>query len=387
MRPAPARFHPALTLPAWILLCAAGAEAQYSVNPDRLPAVLRNMEWRPDDKQLECAVTAIKPSLNYGFRFQAGYVMRVPMNQYRGKGHRWTVLVRVTPEGGQPIHLMSRYGLPEIPRTNQELEVGGGYLIGEGKYRVAWKLQDDTGRVCRKTWTFEAKRSRSESKVKVLMEPHTIAPLSTWVAGGRRTTDDAAPIRLTILMHAAPTMPRRTRMNARDRVMLLGTLSSLLERLPTKSVRLVVFNLDQQRELYRHENFGSEGFNDVAQSLDSLELGAVNYNVLQNQRGHVELLADLMNREVSNEQPSDVVLFMGPMSRYFEKMPEAALGKPSTLGPRFFYFQYRSPLMRMQPSLPDVIHSAVSRMKGKTITIHTPGDFAKGIYQVENLNR
>ena len=43
--------------------------------------------------------------------------------------------------------------------------------------------------------------------------------------------------------------------------------------------------------------------------------------------------------------------------------------------------------MRMVSTFPDVIHSAVSRMKGKTVIIHSPGDFAKGIDQVENLNR
>jgi hypothetical protein len=295
--------------------------------------------------------------------------------------------MRVTPEGGRPTHLVMRYGLPEVPRTNQEVEVGGGYLIGEGRYQVTWKLQDETGRVCRKDWKFEAKRSRSESKVKVAMEPNTVAPLSTWVAGGRRVADDAAPIRLTILMHAAPTSPRRTRMNARDRFMLLGTLSALLERLPTKSVRLVVFNLDQQRELYRHENFAPDMFNDVAQSLDTLELGAVDYTVLQKPRGHVELLAELMNQEVSAAQPSDVVLVLGPMSRFMDKIGDGAIVKPGTSGPRFFSFQYRSPMMRMQVNLPDVIQSAVSKMKGKTVIIHTPGDFAKGIDQVEHFNR
>src|SRR4051794_19973492 len=152
MRPVLARVHPAAVALVWLILCGSGAEAQYVVNPDRLPAALRNLEWRPDDKALECSVGAIRPVLNYGFRFQAGFVVRVPMNQFRGNGHRWTVLMRVTPEGGRPMHLLSRYGLPEVPRTNQEVEVGGGFLVGEGRYQVTWKLQDETGRVCRKDW-------------------------------------------------------------------------------------------------------------------------------------------------------------------------------------------------------------------------------------------
>src|SRR5690348_15908822 len=128
-------------------------------------------------------------------------------------------------------------------------------------------------------------------------------------------------------MHAATTSPRRTRMTARDRVMLLGTLSSLLERVPTRSVRLVVFNLDQQRELYRQEDFGKGQFNDVAQAVDGVELGQVDYRVLQNKKGHVELLTDLVNQEVSAREPADVVLFMGPMSRYVERVSEAEVPK------------------------------------------------------------
>jgi hypothetical protein len=384
--PAPRRV-PAIVF-AGTLLCSAAAHAQYMVDPERLSPSLRNLEWRPDDRELNCSVSAMRPALNFGFRFQSGYFVRVPMAQYRGKGHRWSILARVTPDGGKPVYFLSRYILPEVPKTNTELEVGGGYLMGEGRYRVTWKLQDETGRVCRKEWRFEAKRSRSESKVKVGMAPNTVTAFSNWTAGGPRNLDDAPPIRLTVLMHAAPTTPRRTRMNARDRVMLLGTLSSLLERLPTKSVRLVVFNLDVQKELYRQENFAMEGFNDVAQALDGLELGLVDYQVLQNRRGHVDLLADMVNQEVASAQPSDVVLFLGPMSRYFDRLPDTAVDKPAAAaGPRFFYFQYRSPMARMQSTFPDVIHSTVSKLKGKTVIIHSPGDFAKGIDQVERLNR
>jgi hypothetical protein len=34
-----------------------------------------------------------------------------------------------------------------------------------------------------------------------------------------------------------------------------------------------------------------------------------------------------------------------------------------------------------------VITSAVSRLKGRTLIIHTPGEFAKGIAEVERIGR
>jgi hypothetical protein len=89
---------------------------------------------------------------------------------------------------------------------------------------------------------------------------------------------------------------------------------------------------------------------------------------------------------VNAPQPADVVLFLGPLARYIEKAPSDLFERPPGPSPRFFYFQYR-PGMRMEATLPDVIHSAVSRLKGKTLIIHTPGDFAKGIEQVERTAR
>ena len=165
-------------------------------------------------------------------------------------------------------------------------------------------------------------------------------------------------------------------------MLLLGTLSSLLDRLPVRSVRLVVFNLDQQKELYREENFVPQSLNRVAQSIEAVELGRVDYRVLQNRGGHRELLAAMVNGELTAKEPSDVVLFLGPMARFQDKVPSDELEKPAGAMPRFYYLQYR-PNFPQPATSPDVITQAVAKLKGKTLVIHSPGDFAKAIEQVE----
>jgi hypothetical protein len=362
------------------------ASAQSIVNPSRLPAALRDFESRPYEQSLDCAVTAIKPSLNFSFRFQAGYTVRVPMNQYFGPRHRWIVVMRVQPESeGQPVYLAAYYRLPDIPKTNMELEVGGGFLLGPGSYHVLWKLVDDSGRICRSAWTAEAKLSHSEKKLRLAIPPSTIADFSgRGLPPADAAADDAPPFRLTVMLHAAPASPRRTRLTGRDRFLLLGTLSSLLERLPARSVRLVVFNLDQQRELYRQDEFHLDNLDHVARSIDELELGLVDVHVLENRKGHVDLLASLMNREVTDPNPSDVVLFLGPASRFIEKPSSTALEHPVRTGQRLFFLEYRPPFLRMQSSVPDSIAAAVGRMKGKRLVIGTPAEFAKAIEQVEH---
>jgi hypothetical protein len=109
----------------------------------------------------------------------------------------------------------------------------------------------------------------------------------------------------------------------------------------------------------------------------------MDYHILQNRKGHVDLLAEMVNRELQAPQPPDVVVFLGPLARQADHFPEQLLAKPEGSAPHFFYLQYRPPFLNMQAVLPDLIHSAVSKLKGKTVIMHTPADFEKGIQQVE----
>src|SRR5271157_1800054 len=203
---------------------------QSIVDPNVIPRVMNRIEPRWDDRDLACSVTPFGPSLNYSLRIQAGYVVRVPMNQYFGPRHAWFMLTRITPEGGdrKPVYLAARTRLPDVPKTKVEVEIGGGYLLGEGGYQVRWTMLDDQGRVCRKDWHIDAKLKRAERKARVAMRPYTVAAFSllgTPDAG--RARDDRAPFSVTILVHAAPLFPRRTSLRGADRMLLIGSLAAL----------------------------------------------------------------------------------------------------------------------------------------------------------------
>src|ERR1019366_8049799 len=124
----------------------------------------------------------------------------------------------------------------------------------------------------------------------------------------------------------------------------------------------------------------------VSQAMTNIELGLVDFQVLQNTRGHVDLLTDLLNREIEAQPPSDAVLFLGPQTRFFDRVPQASLEKPPGHGPEFYYFQI-VPFLSRTATLSDTIQNAVSRLGGKTMTIHTPGEFAKAIDRLENGGR
>ena len=274
------------------------------------------------------------------------------MNQYLGSGHGWSTLTRITPEGGdrKPVYLSRASRCRAVPKTNVEVRVGGGYLLGEGVYDVRWMMLDDTGRVCRKSWHVDVHLSRADRNGEgrdaagygVGNRPARVAD----PPAGEPTTP--RPLRLTIFLHTAPLFPRRTRMRPNDMVTLMSTVSSLLERVPARSVRLVLFNLDQQKELYRKDDFLLQDMAQVSQAMTNIELGLVDFQVLQNKHGHVDLLTDLVNRELQAQPPSDVVLFLGPAPRFFDRVPQASLEKPAGRGPQFYYFQI-APFVRQQP--------------------------------------
>lgn len=374
-------------VPILLLTASIGALGQVMMAPDRLGPALKDFE-SPKERPLRCEVTPLRPALNFSFRFQAGYIFRTSAGQFTGAGHRLATLVRITPQapGAKPSYLAARYRLPEIPPTKQQLDLGGAYLLGEGRYQIALKALDEQGRGCVKQWRVEVKRKRAERDIKLAMAPASVSDLSgRGATSNHLDVDDAPPLRLTVLLHAAPVVPFRTRISGRDRVMLLGTLAALLQRIPASNVRLIVFNLDQQRELLREDHFTLASLGAVSQSVDQMQLGLVDYRVLQNRTGHLDLLADLVNSELTSAEPSEVVVFLGPEARYTQRMPADHLEEPPGSAPRFYYLQYRPLWQRTAtiPDTPDSITSTVSRLRGKSVVIHSPADFAKAIGQLE----
>lgn len=369
-----------------LVACSGLASGQLVMDPSRVPPAFKDFRPPPPEKKLKCEITPIQPRLNFSFRFQTGYVVSVPLNQYFGKGHMWAVLIRVTPKEGdrKPVFLTTATRLPEIPKTKYKGQASGGFLVGEGNYRVDWMMIDDIGRICVKSWDVEAKFGRAERRAKPGLPPNTITSLA-----GRRwssstlgdDSSDRRPLRLTVLMHAATASSRRSRLQGFDRVMQMGMLASLLEQMRLRSVRLVLFNLDQQRELLRQDDFKPEQMSQVAQALSGLQLGLVDYSVLQNRSGHVNLLADLINRELRAADRSDMVVFLGPPTRHLDRFPTSALGEDRSSAPLFFYLQYL-PYFGRGGEFPDLLQHATRELKGKTSKIRTPGDFAKAIEQM-----
>jgi hypothetical protein len=186
--------------------------------------------------------------------------------------------------------------------------------------------------------------------------------------------------RITVLLDAAPLNPRSPALRAWDRAFLLGSLSSMLRQIPSASVRFRAFNLAQQREVFRQDRFDDAGFVQLSESLRTLELGSISYNVLQQRRGGLEMLLDYANGELTSADPSDAVIFLGPRG-YPAGIPRGMLRGRETPNPHFYYFEYLpSPLWEGQ--LPDAISSLTKQLDGTVYEIFSPGDLARSIQKM-----
>jgi len=202
--------------------------------------------------------------------------------------------------------------------------------------------------------------------------------------------------------------------------MLLSMLASLVERMPEASLRVVAFDTEQQRELFRKDDFTAEDMNDVEHVLNARERWAVDYHALQDPAGGWDLLRDLENNEINAPSPADTLVFLGVPQSRFDKMPPGMPGPQA--GPRIFYLKY-GPTRAIPRSLlgspeglrhgpteygrgrgatttgatgpwslappgpsasdqPDLVEQDVHHLNGKIFVVSSPADFSKALATV-----
>jgi hypothetical protein len=385
------------------------AHAQDVVSLSELPGVLRDFESHPGDQPLRCDVTPLPPAIDFAFRFTAGYTLHVPRFQYSASATGWSVLTAITPESGEPTYLLSHRRLAEAPAAGSDFEIRGRYFLGVGRYTVEATLRDDRSRVCRKQWRVTVAPSRADRAIPLALPPSAVRGYSPIPLPDTGRPDDAAPMRLTILLNAAAFSTHRTVIRETDRERIAGGLTALLEHLPTTSLRLVVFSLEQQQEILRTDAFRPDDVIKVADSIDAAPQATVDVKVLKNPHGHVDFLAGLIDGELNRPDPADTVVFLGSTSRYADKAPPGAMATVDGSPPRFFYVRYEGllrptlgdrstlgsrrlqaeqhgpPRLPSDPShgQPDIITKAVARLNGKTMIVHTPAELAGAIRKIE----
>src|SRR5262245_11509899 len=198
-------------------IAAAALQAQSLADASDVARMRQAFDSAAAAQPLRCEIHLLKPALDYSFRFQTGYRIEVPLAQYRGEGHELRVVVRVIPEGREAVYLSSTARLPDVPKTNQDGEFAGKFVVGEGSYAVEVLVQDDSQRLCQSHWLIQAKRSGSARDLKLATSPGAVQEAVQASAAPAEAEHSGARIgRLTILVHAAPMAPGRTELDDSD---------------------------------------------------------------------------------------------------------------------------------------------------------------------------
>jgi hypothetical protein len=365
------------------------SRAQSPLTPEQAEKAHQLLDGKAQGGRLGCEIEPRKPFLDFTFRFTAGIIIRCPWKEFGGKESTALILARVTPEGGAPVLFSSMYHMRAMPpallagadvrKLKTEVEASGAFAVGAGRYLVEVLVQDNRNRICRKRWRIKA-GGREHGKVPAVLEANTVAPFGVHLWEGK-SAGAGKGLRLTVLLDAAPVDPRAPKLRAWDQEFLLDSLSSLLQQIPCQSVRLVAFNLEQQREIFRQDLFGPSDFDDLQQAFHDLELGTVSAQVLKQPQGKADLLARLTNQELIAEQPADAVIFLGPTSRADQKIPGEMLKPRETRAPQFFYFEYIPPWRRGR-EFPDTIAYLTRARDGTVAKIHSPGELAQAIQKM-----
>jgi hypothetical protein len=358
-------------------LSAGYAGAQMPLPSEGVPEANQIFESRMKDT-LDCSIQHYQASMDFLFRYDAGFLFQCKARQFEGNS-KIVSLIRVTPRHGAPVVMNEAFEFKAVPPEavrklgrrikNVYVEGSGGVALGPGEYSIELALVDTHARTLHRHWKVQAQADKNRT-VPVMLPPNTVAPLISGDWDGKLAPDG---LRLTVLLHATPIFPGSAKLYAWDRAFLLQTLASLLKQTPCKSVRVIAFNLDQQKEIFHQDDFDVHGFEKLADTLRKSEMSTVSYKALQH-KNWAELLVKLTEAEIAAKRTSDAIVFLGPSSRFWDKVPAEMKNFEKTPA-RFFYFEYY-PWVH---EFPDAIDYLTRDLHGTVFHIHSADQLRQAI--------
>lgn len=401
---------------------AISASGQFRIAPEQSKRLDIALGEALHKQTLPCDAEPLRPFVDFAFRFELGYLVHCPLKAFDGVETTIAAYTRVQAGDGAPVWFSQWYRVPGIPdvarthvnlqRDHSEIEFSGVFAAGEGEYSVDLVVVDREHRLYHKNWRSKVYARGSESKTPISLQPNTVAALG--VPEWPRTVSERNLNRLTVLVDAVPVHGGSTKLRAWDRGFLVETLSSVLTQLPSNSVRVTAFNLDQQQHVFEADEFDLQQARRFSHALDRLELGKVSYEVLQHSQGACEMLMDLFARERYAQPAPDAIIVLGPANRLMDKVPSDWSLDRRAAGPPLFYLKYspnmpirlRSPftgIMGMHTDLsadlsnlkvgdnngdfPDIVQHVAALDGGTTINVHSPSDLAEALKRIQHKLR
>ena len=363
-------------------LFAGSVAAQVLVESKGLPAAISILDKAPLKNQLPCTIQLSNDlRLDLLFRYTAGFAIHCRLGEQLHPGMRLVALARVTPELGKPAILYEYFDIPQIqqqasasfsiPLSKVELSMSGGFAVGPGKYSVEVVLTDPQGHTCRVQKKLKPALVRGSGNVPVAIQPGAVASLVDVRWNGSIA---AKGPRLTVLLNAHG-VAGIAHLHAWERTILLQALVTLLNQLPSRSVKLIAFDSDRLEEVFNQEHFDIDGLEKLEKALERMEFNTIPYQALK-KGAWSRYLVDLAQRESSSKEPPDDIVFLGTWgSHASETLPEEMIREIGTSKARFFYFE----LFPNVGWAPDGVEQLTRDMHGSVFAIRSPETLAQAI--------
>ncbi len=342
----------------------------------------RDLEAASSAPRLVCSVRPLRPVINFALRYQAGYEASLPVDQFPESATQLYTRFRVTSLATGARYYFRRTGTlpPGLRRRRDQAGLAGGFLVGEGDYRVEWLVSDTGGRVCRKSWDIRLRLKPAEREMAAPMRAGEVAPLAL-ASWRRQPAVSRETHRVAVFLHVAPAHPRSVQLGPFDQALLVTTLVSLLEQTSLWPVSFHAISLHRQQELLRAPGFDEKVLRELRAAMDELELATIGIEQLRAADGAARLLASLASEQMAGAEPPEALIFIGPATREGAGDLRRLLGALPDPPPPVFYLR-----LNYFPSwfpFGDPIERLTRALGGKVFQVSNPRQFARALRQIE----
>jgi hypothetical protein len=329
---------------------------------------------------LKCHLGRREPVLDYEFRFTAPFWVRIPLRLLHGGGRRLSSTTLIHPisiEGAETVRLEDAYVLgEEVPEgMSGELWWGNALALGEGLYKVDWRIEDEAGRSCELSWTLEAKLPRRRRVDLTLKPGEAMGALVSLFRPEPAAEKSGTALRVKVLMNLDTQSRRRALVNIWQYVPMISGLRVMSRHPALAEFTVVAFSLAEQRVLHRQQFSREINFPKLGDAIDSLKPAMVEVENLR-PGSDLEFLDVLLARELNDIEQVDAIIFVGADDRFGMRVSPETLEWVRTKDIPVFHFNSTPYLWR------GAIGNTVRSLGGTEYKVRQPHELVKAVDQL-----
>jgi hypothetical protein len=344
-----------------------------------MPSDMAILEAGEARKDIPCTVVERKPELGFDLRFHSGFDVTVPLRELSGDGEVLTVVFRVYPRDTptQAAYFVQHFTVPAVEEEARgDATLQGGIDLGEGGYHVDWLLRDRGEHLCASAWDVDAELPEKDKPMPLFITPHQVTESipQPFVNDVVPPTTQPAEENLTVklLVNFAPQDAYSAALQRTDTDALVGILKTIQRDPRVGHISLVAFNIEQGRVVYRQEMAAHIDFPALGKALQTMKLGTVNVQQLEQKHSETDFLENLIATEIGSAAHPDAVIFAGPKTMLSADVPQQSLRRIGEIECPVYYMNYA--LNPLAVPWKDSISHAIRTFKGTEYTISRPRD-------------